>query len=179
MQDSSLSLTHDGMNRKDATYQSVSLRPRFASLDLISPFIPKADPEHPRAQKFFSRRDVVLKSASITAIAVTLTNLIWTIVLSLNLRSTEIFRGDCQEASRLNSSIHVLINLLSSLLLSASNLCMQLLAAPTRKEVDQAHQKFVWLDIGIPSLRNVRHIAKKRQAVWWILALSSLPLHFL
>jgi len=167
------------MNRKDATYQSDSLRPRFASLDLISPFIPKADPEHPRAQKFTSRRDVVLKSASITAIAVTLTNLIGMIVLSLNLRSTEIFRGDCQKASRLNSSIHVLINLLSSLLLSASNLCMQLLAAPTRKEVDQAHQKFVWLDIGIPSLRNVRHIAKKRQAVWWILALSSLPLHFL
>ena len=139
MRDSSLRPTYDGVNRNDTADQSVSLRPRFASVDLISPFIPEADHQHRRAHNHFSRRDVVLKLASAIAVAVTLTNLIGTIVLSSTLRSTEIFRGDCHKASRLSSSIHVLINLLSSLLLSASNLCMQLLAAPTRTEVYQAH----------------------------------------
>jgi hypothetical protein len=162
-----------------ATNKPDSLRPRFASADLISPFIPDVDPKHPRAQKLFSRRDVVLKTASIIAIAVGLTNLIGTILLTAKFRIGDIFRGDCQEASKLNSAIHVLINFLSTLLLGASNLCMQLLAAPTRREVDQAHEKFLWLDIGIPSIRNIRHISKQRQVVWWMLALSSLPLHFL
>jgi hypothetical protein len=63
--------------------------------------------------------------------------------------------------------------------MGASNFSMQLLAAPTRGKVDKAHSRSVWLDIGVPSLRNITYISGRRRLVWWILGLSSLPLHFL
>ena len=54
---------------------------------------------------------------------------------------------------------------------------MQCLSAPTRKEVDEAHAKGKWLDIGVPSVRNLTNIAKPRVGMWLGLALTSLPLH--
>ena len=56
---------------------------------------------------------------------------------------------------------------------------MQLLAAPTRSEIDKAHAKRLWLDIGVTSLRNFRHIRKSRLEILLVLVLSSLPLNFL
>lgn len=56
---------------------------------------------------------------------------------------------------------------------------MQVLAAPTRQEVDRAHARNRWLDIGVPSVRNLWHISPYRAVVWWILGLSSIPLHLL
>jgi hypothetical protein len=90
-----------------------------------------------------------------------------------------IFSDDCHKVSKLNSWLHLLINLLSTILLSASNYCMQCLSAPTRSEVDLAHARGSWLDIGIPSTRNLRFISRKRAIVWALLGLSSLPLHLL
>jgi hypothetical protein len=63
--------------------------------------------------------------------------------------------------------------------MGALNFSMQLLAALTRGEVDKAYPKSVWLDIGVPSLRNITYMSGRRRLVWWILGLSSLPLHFL
>lgn len=37
----------------------------------------------------------------------------------------------------------------------------------------------IWLDIGVPSLRNLRRISTRRVVLWWLLALSSIPLHLL
>lgn len=90
-----------------------------------------------------------------------------------------IFEDECHKVSKLNTWLHLLINVLSTILLSASNYCMQCLSAPTRSEVDRAHAKGSWLDIGIPSTRNLRFISKRRAIVWAILGLSSLPLHLL
>lgn len=80
-----------------------------------------------------------------------------------------------------DSVLHGVVNVLSTLLLGASNYCMQILVAPTRQEVDHAHahaQKS-WLDIGIPSVRNFKGIDWKRCAGWIILALSSSTLHLM
>jgi hypothetical protein len=55
---------------------------------------------------------------------------------------------------------------------------MQRLVAPTRKEIDDAHAKRKWLDIGIPSVRNLTLINKTRVFLWLLLGLSSVPLHF-
>ncbi len=55
---------------------------------------------------------------------------------------------------------------------------MQLLAATTREEIDTAYKKFQWLDIGVPSVRNLRSISRERLAVWCVLAHSCVPLHF-
>ncbi|CAI6082892.1 unnamed protein product, partial [Clonostachys chloroleuca] len=74
---------------------------------------------------------------------------------------------------------HILINIVSTLLLGASNYYMQTISAPMRQDVDNAHARGKWLDIGIPSVRNVLYIEKRRLVVWLCLGLSSLPLHFI
>lgn len=56
---------------------------------------------------------------------------------------------------------------------------MQVLVCPTRTEVDKAHANASWLDIGIPSLRNLRAISRVRIVMWGIIGLSSFPLHLL
>lgn len=88
------------------------------------------------------------------------------------------YMGDCSVASRATTVLHLIINLLSSGLLGASNYCMQRVVAPTRKEIDNAHVKRKWLDIGIPSVRNLTSISKGRTLLWVLLSLSSVPLHF-
>jgi hypothetical protein len=90
-----------------------------------------------------------------------------------------IYQGNDVSIWRLNTALHVLINALSTVLLSASNYTMQVLSSPTRAEVDTAHARGSWLDIGILSPRNLRGIAKKRAVLWLILAASSVPLHLL
>lgn len=94
-------------------------------------------------------------------------------------KSGVLFEGSCQRARKLNSGLHFLINFLSTVLLSSSNYCMQCLSAPTRKEIDKRHAVGTWLDIGVPSVRNLRYISRKRVIMWALLLLSSLPLHLL
>ncbi len=155
---------------------------RFASLRLLSVWFPQIDPTHSRAQTFriwHSRRDVVLFTCSIVATIVLIINFVTTLVFKYKWAGDILFSGNCATASRLSSVLHVAINVLSTLLLGASNLCMQLLASPTRREVEKAHGQGHWVDIGVPSLHNLRHIQKRRQLVWTLLTLASLPLHFL
>jgi hypothetical protein len=56
---------------------------------------------------------------------------------------------------------------------------MQILCAPTRKDIDCAHARGEWLEIGIMGMRNLRHIGGKRFLLWSLLAFSSAPLHLL
>ena len=88
-------------------------------------------------------------------------------------------QGDCDETKRLDLWLHLLINILSTLLLGASNYGMQCLSAPTREEVDVAHSEGRWLDIGVPSIKNLASIAPYRRILWVLLLLSSIPLHLL
>ena len=88
-----------------------------------------------------------------------------------------VYRGTCENAERQNTIYHFLINVLSTGLLAASNYCMQLLCAPTRANIDRAHATGHWLDIGIPSIRNLRFVHWKRRGLWLLLAISSIPLH--
>ncbi|RYO83775.1 hypothetical protein DL763_007738 [Monosporascus cannonballus] len=90
-----------------------------------------------------------------------------------------IYDGDCDTVRALDLWTHLLINLLSTGMLSASNYCMQLQAAPTRADVERAHNDGKWLDIGVPSLRNLRYISFGRRLSWALLALSSVPVHLM
>ena len=67
--------------------------------------------------------------------------------------------GDCSLTKRMGMWLHLAINVLSTMLLSASNYCMQCLSSPTCEEVDRAHANGKWLDIGVPSVQNLRHIS--------------------
>ncbi|KAF2496744.1 hypothetical protein BU16DRAFT_537894 [Lophium mytilinum] len=89
----------------------------------------------------------------------------------------DIYQGEATATSRFSTGVHVLINVLSTLLLSASNYTMQVLSSPTRLDLDAAHGQKQWLDIGILSIRNVRKIDRRRRILWAILAISSVPLH--
>ncbi|KAH7411965.1 hypothetical protein DE146DRAFT_751110 [Phaeosphaeria sp. MPI-PUGE-AT-0046c] len=85
-------------------------------------------------------------------------NLIVTIWGTTARKSGVLLEGDCGRVDLYNNGLHVLINVLSTILLSGSNYCMQCLSAPTRDEVNKAHANKRWLDIGIPSIRNVKHL---------------------
>ncbi|KAI7276321.1 hypothetical protein KC345_g6807 [Hortaea werneckii] len=87
--------------------------------------------------------------------------------------------GKCEEVNTWATILHILINALSSVLLSASNYTMQCLCSPTRAEINRAHARGDWLDIGVASFRNLSRIDKRRTVLWWILALSSVPIHLL
>ncbi|OCK73822.1 hypothetical protein K432DRAFT_472278 [Lepidopterella palustris CBS 459.81] len=85
--------------------------------------------------------------------------------------------GSATRIGRLSTMYHVLINVLSTLLLSASNYTMQVLCSPTRNDVDKAHALGRHVNIGILSAQNLRCINWRRVALWWTLTLSSIPLH--
>jgi hypothetical protein len=160
---------------------------RFASKALIGPFLSglEMDKERPSIwTKWRSKhRTVLIATCAVAGFATTI-NLVTAVVFRYKHSAKggyegELFRGDCTFASRLNLGLHIAINVISTMLLSASNLCMQLLLAPTRAMIDKAHAQKRWLDIGIPGFHNFRHATLKKRAVWVVLAISSLPLHFL
>jgi hypothetical protein len=90
-----------------------------------------------------------------------------------------IAKGDMKRITTISTGYHVLINVLSTVLLTSSNYAMQILCAPTRHEIDRAHANGQWLEIGIMSIRNLRHIDRRRATLWVLLAISSAPLHLL
>ncbi|KAB8213217.1 hypothetical protein BDV33DRAFT_210419 [Aspergillus novoparasiticus] len=91
----------------------------------------------------------------------------------------ELYAGNCTKANRDATGLHLLINILSTLLLGASNYVMQCLGAPSRKDVDAAHQRRRWLDIGTFSVRNLRVMDWRRRVLWTSLLVSSLPIHMI
>ncbi|MCJ1423441.1 hypothetical protein MMC29_001324 [Sticta canariensis] len=158
---------------------------RYCRIDLLSPWFPEVNPDHPRARtwnNWLSRQDVLLATATVSCLTVLVVNLTATALVQAKFKAAGIiltlFEGSCSRVKTNDTIYHILINILSTLLLGASNLSMQLLAAPTRREVDKAHSEGKWLDIGVPSWRNLRSISRIRLLMWWCLALSSIPLHF-
>lgn len=89
------------------------------------------------------------------------------------------YDGNCGTVNTWALWLHIVINVLSSILLSASNYTMQCVTSPTRKELDRAHSTGDWLDIGVAGVRNLSRISRQRQVLWVMLAFSSIPIHLL
>jgi hypothetical protein len=123
----------------------------------------------------------LIKSGVLTAVVVLVINIITLIVVYTRFRTEDhvatIWTGDCNRVSGIVSAAHIIINIMSSLLLAASNTSMQCLAAPSRAEVDTAHARKQSFAIGIPSFRNILHVSRHKMWLWLLLGLSSLPLH--
>lgn len=119
----------------------------------------------------------------LAATIVLIINLVATLWASIKYGVTEGFgtiqQGSCEKTKTLSQWLHLTINGLSTMLLGASNYCMQCLSSPTREEVDSAHAQGIALDIGVPSVRNLGRIARRRQVLWVLLAVSGIPLHLL
>ena len=171
----------------NADYKPVSSD--IESSRLSDPVRPRIIPEPSWYRKHLTGWRFGILNGAILASAVLLLNLIITIqaskrpqpatsaITSKNRRL--LFEGDCKESGRLNVLAHLLINAMSTLLLSASNYGMQVLSAPTRSEIDASHAAKKWLDIGVLSVRNLKSISRKRAVLWATLGASSLPLHLL
>jgi hypothetical protein len=113
---------------------------------------------------------------------VLLVNVILAIVLSkLGLQefSNVIYEGSCSSTQRFDALAHVGINILGVITFSSSNYFMQVLNASTRDEVDKAHSRRVWLDIGVPSVRNIKYISAWKGTIWACLLFASIPIHLL
>lgn len=91
----------------------------------------------------------------------------------------ELYQGSCSVTKNWGTGMHLVINVLSTALLAASNYVMQCLSAPSRADIDKAHSKRDWLDIGTFSVRNFSAMDAKRKILWILLLVSSLPVHMM
>lgn len=167
--------------RNSQDRENVSYKKDAASSSLSTLLnTPKAGAERYLGPRFAGWRFGALNFAvwALIVFLINLTVTIWGSAAAQNGRGV-FFDGDCDRVKRLNTGLHVFINILSTILLGGSNYCMQAMSAPTSGEVMIAHAKGKWLDIGVPGLRNLRHISRQRTVLWCLLGLSSLPLHLL
>ncbi|KAJ5372963.1 hypothetical protein N7517_004969 [Penicillium concentricum] len=150
----------------------------------------KIESEDPSSTSPHSRawiKGVVLCSwviATVLAINIVLTIIAVGVAYSKNgeddFAFAALYTGKCSLAKNWATGIHLIINILSTALLGASNYCMQCLASPSRAQVDTAHSKRVWLPIGVPNIRGLLWRERgKRQLLGWILLATSLPIHLI
>ena len=137
---------------------------------------------HPSIQKVQGYHFGILCCAVISAIVMVI-NLTLTIWASKHYGLQEglgtILDGSCIETKKLAIWTHLGINALSTLLLGASNYTMQCLSSLTREDINRAHSQNVWLNIGTPSIRNLLYISRSRMLLWWLVAISSVPIHLM
>ncbi|KAJ5813671.1 uncharacterized protein N7503_000421 [Penicillium pulvis] len=93
--------------------------------------------------------------------------------------SAVFYRGNCTLCKRWDLALHIIINVLSTCILAASNNCMQALVAPTREEINKAHAQRRWLDIGNASMRNLIAAGRCRLVLWLCLLITATPFHLL
>ncbi|GKT41615.1 uncharacterized protein ColSpa_01796 [Colletotrichum spaethianum] len=165
-------------------YRSDFRADRFADRTLLSGWFPQIErDENSSWSIWLSKRSRALMIHIGIISSVLIANLSVTIFAYSRYGSKNgvglIYQGDCSTVQQLDRWLHLLINLLGTGMLSASNFCMQLQAAPTRENIDAAHEKGKWLDIGIPSLRNLKYISDWQRVSWALLALTSIPIHLI
>jgi hypothetical protein len=85
--------------------------------------------------------------------------------------------GSYESISNWSGWLHFATNILSTALLAGSNYCMQCLSSPVRAEVDAAHARGSYLNIGTLSWRNVLASRKRRIFLLVLLAISSIAMH--
>ena len=87
-----------------------------------------------------------------------------------------IMEGSCSRVTAVDMGFHAAANLVSVFFIASANYVAQVLVSPTRTEVSMAHGKGSWLDIGMPSLRNLTGISKGKAVLSMlvvIIAISS------
>ncbi|KAL2887514.1 hypothetical protein HOO65_050635 [Ceratocystis lukuohia] len=83
-----------------------------------------------------------------------------------------LFTGACENVENIGYGLHVVTSAMAIAILAIGNYTFQVLSSPTRAEVVAAHEKKWWLDIGIPSVRNLGYISSGRVVIIVSLLLS-------
>ncbi|KAK8089447.1 hypothetical protein PG997_004408 [Apiospora hydei] len=91
------------------------------------------------------------------------------------------YEGTCDggSAAKVNLAIHLAINVASTGVSASSNFFMQVLNAPSRRELDKVHIKGSFLGLGVPSVHNAFAVSPFKTCCWVVLLLSSIPIHLL
>jgi hypothetical protein len=82
--------------------------------------------------------------------------------------ATIFYQGHCDTTSKIDLTLHLVINIISSAILASSNCFIQVLTAPSREEIDKAHLYLVSLDIGLPLVKNFRFVSLFKRNCWII-----------
>ncbi|KAL3463519.1 hypothetical protein BJX64DRAFT_276406 [Aspergillus heterothallicus] len=122
----------------------------------------ETDPKEQSPAGRFGGWKGTLLLGSITTVIVFILNLVMVLWATLHHSDAKsvLYSGHCDRVKNISAGVHFLINILSTLLLSASNFAMQCLSAPTREDLDRAHSQ-----------------PKSRSLLWLCLVFSSIPLH--
>lgn len=156
----------------------------------LSDSSPKTEPEDPAASSPHSRswtKGIVFCSwvmGTVLSINIILTIIAAGIAYSRNGQDdfsfAAIYTGSCDRAKNWTTGLHLVINILSTAMLGASNYCMQCLASPSRAQVDEAHSQRRSVSIGVPNIWDLlRRQRGKRQLLGWLLLVTSLPVHMI
>ncbi|KUJ16884.1 uncharacterized protein LY89DRAFT_733887 [Mollisia scopiformis] len=133
-------------------------------------------------QKYFGGVKRTLRAFAAVACIVLFVNVSWLGYARTHYGITDGFgviqQGDCDQVGMLSTWYHLLINILSTLLLTGSKAFMAVYSCPSRQEVDKAHQRGRYLNVGGLSFGNLTGIAKRKGLVL-VLAMSSVPFHLL
>jgi hypothetical protein len=168
------SIARDGSPLLDPATDPVRHHPPFSWEAFKKPFAiwPKS---------LYGWRTGALTSALLAAIslAINFAVVIWLGVHGHGAGLVELYNGSCSEVEKIDLWVHLAINVLSTLLLGGSNYCMQCLCAPTRANIDRAHAQGKFVDIGVPSIRNLRRVPLYKTMLWLALGLTSVPLHLM
>ena len=84
-----------------------------------------------------------------------------------------IFAGPCVTASGISWGIYAVFNLFALVLIAGANYVFQVLGSPTRTEVAVAHFRRRWLDVGVPSFRNLGQIGSGRTVLAVVVLLAA------
>lgn len=143
--------------------------------------------------------------AVILCIIIELVLLIWAVVTNGHRATTGlIYEGGCDTVRKLEVWLLLPLNIAATILISTSNYVMQVMSAPDREEIDQAHRFAKPIAVGgirsgasrcdymkstqnndpdRPELQKIGALSddlqrnRSRRFLWWLLLLSSLPIH--
>ena len=70
--------------------------------------------------------------------------------------------GSCGRVRAASMGIRAVVNVEAVVLIASAGYVFQVLSSPTRAEVNAAHARHRWLDVGVPSVRNLGSVAAGR-----------------
>lgn len=162
-------------NPKIIFLHSVDINYSFASKNIM----PDNTTSSTGKRRLFRKRWRTTTAAGVLTVLLVLILNIGFLIWARSRKTDLLVTGDCNEASRISLWSHFAINVFGTLLLATSNNAIQFLASPTRAEVDVAHLKGQWLDIGVFGLRNLKFISRGRLLALISLGVTSIPIHLL
>ncbi|KAJ2905564.1 uncharacterized protein MKZ38_005208 [Zalerion maritima] len=86
---------------------------------------------------------------------------------------TAVYEGSCKKSRDIEWGLFSIINVFVVILVGGANYVFQVMSSPTRPEVSMAHGMKRFLDIGVPSLRNLKHISNTRVFIILAVLLSA------